>query len=317
MNRIAKSAVIVAVLGAGISILAACGVLNSLSGTGRLRVSITDKPFPFEFIESAKVTLTRVEVRQGEPSDESSEEGEGEDQIASSQPASDDDSDGPFITIYEDAAGKEFDLVLLRNGKTDLLAEAELPAGHYTQMRLVVSSGEVTLTDGRVFPLKVPSGEQSGIKLHFEFDVVADQDLDLLLDVDLSRAFTPIPGGHIDDVSTIRLFHFSPSIAMRLITLQGSGQIAGLVTDATSTPLAGVAVTAFSGDTEMTSTSTEDDGTYALIGLPPGTYDVTFSANDFDDAEVTDVEVSSGQTTPDVNVVMNPQTSDSQVEESQ
>ena len=57
----------------------------------------------------------------------------------------------PFIVIFDDPNGKDFDLVELRNGQTDLLADANVPAGTYTQMRLVVTEGEVTLTDERVF----------------------------------------------------------------------------------------------------------------------------------------------------------------------
>ena len=71
-----------------------------------------------------------------------------------------------------------------------------------------------------------------------------------------------------------------------------------------STPLAGVAVTAFAGGTEVTSTSTEDDGTYVLGGLVTGEYRVEFSAAGFDDFVVDDVAVTAGQTTANVNATM-------------
>jgi hypothetical protein len=296
-------------MGAFVLVLAACDGLPTLSGgdsgTGTLKLHVTDKPFPFDLIESAVVTLTRVEVRKADPANEELEESN---DSAQSEPVTEDDeasaAEETFITVFEDAEGKPFDLVDLRNGRTDLLAVAELPAGKYTQLRLIVSGGEVTLTDGRVFPLKVPSGEQSGIKLRFTFEVVDEEETSLLLDVDLSRAFTPIPGGKIQHAGDIRQFHFKPSLAVRLVDLAEMGEVAGTVTDASGQPIANAAVTVYEGDVEITSTSTEADGTYALIGLPAGTYRVEFSALGYAEQEILEVFVVAGQATPDVNAAL-------------
>jgi hypothetical protein len=94
---------------------------------------------------------------------------------------------------------------------------------------------------------------------------------------------------------------------MRLINLLEAGSIAGTVTTMVgdvSTPLDGASVTAYDGDTEVTSTSTGADGAYVLSGLPTGAYRVEFSAAGFNDFEVEGVAVSAGQTTGNVNATM-------------
>ena len=290
-------------------------------GTGTLRVLITDAPFPFEYVQEAVVMIERVEVRRA--GDDEADESDGEE-----------DGGNPFVVIFppegsEDPEPKEFDLLDLQGGKTDLLADADIPAGTYTQMRLIVSGGRITITDDdadggtRTFDLRVPSGEQTGIKLQFTFDVVADEETVLLLDVDISKAFVPIPGGRISDPSQIDRFQFKPSVAMRLIRIIDAGSIAGTVTDTAAIPLADVTVSVFAaadeGDEEagqetpddgtgeeeepITTTATGEDGTYVVSGLPAGTYRVEFSAEGYiaDEAMATVVE---GETTEGVNGVL-------------
>lgn len=298
-------------------------------GTGTLRVLITDKPYPFDLISEALVTITKIEVRraggdeeadngdeedddgnENENGNENGNENENENENGNENEGDDDgdedgdDGDGsPFVVIFEGES--IFNLLDLQNGRSDLLAEAELEAGTYTQMRVFVTDGQVTLISGEMPPLDIPSGETSGIKLNFEFDVTADEETVLLLDVDLSKLFTPIPGGRIEDPSSIREFKFRPSVAMSLINLIDAASISGLVSDEMGNPLADVSVTAFDeDDEEITSTATDDDGTYVLGGLLAGTYRVDFSATGFEDISVSDVTVEAGETREDVDATM-------------
>ena len=118
--------------------------------------------------------------------------------------------------------------------------------------------------------------------------------------------FKPIPGGRIDSPDDIREFKFQPAFGMRMVNLLEAGSIAGLVTDDEGNPLAGAAVSALDGDEEVTSTSTEDDGTYVLYGLPTGEYSVEASATGFESGSAEAVEVQAGEQTPDVNFELAP-----------
>ncbi len=265
------------------SLFAGCGLFPDFdSTTGRLRVLITDTPFPIDLVKQATITVTRVEVRTAED-----KTGDADDTLRASavddQPGESQDG-GEWIVIQE---GEQiFNLLELRNGRTNLLANANVPAGTYDQMRLVCTKGSITVGGGRsggedrTFELSVPSGEQTGVKLHFEFMVENDKETILLLDVDLSRAFRPIPGSRAEDTAGIRGFHFTPSLAMRLISMLAAGAITGEVMGASGQPLSGVTVSAIGSDGQLLSTtSTRDDGAYKLLGLPTGSYTVTFEAS--------------------------------------
>lgn len=209
----------------------------------------------------------------------------------------DDDDDSTWITIFEGT--RPFNLLELQHGQTDLLAETTIAAGTYTQMRLVVTQGEVKLNDvAEPFVLQVPSGERTGIKLHFTFEVAANEETVLLLDVDLTRAFRPIPAGQIDDPMTIRTFHFTPSVAMRLISFVEAGTITGVVVDEFATPLENVIVTVHrEGNGQVAFDGTDQNGMFTLMGLPIGSYRLELTLSGFEDVEVPDVGVSEGETT--------------------
>ena len=97
------------------------------------------------------------------------------------------------------ATSRTCDLKKLENSE-DILGTGALPAGHYTQVRLVVQSARlyfenpsvgpacapaITAPAGRMADLRIPSGE---VKLNREFAVENDSTTTMLLDFDGDRS---------------------------------------------------------------------------------------------------------------------------------
>jgi 3-deoxy-D-manno-octulosonate 8-phosphate phosphatase KdsC-like HAD superfamily phosphatase len=83
---------------------------------------------------------------------------------------------------------------------SELLASADIAAGKYTQIRIVVTSVTATMTNGTMVNMTVPSGE---LKTTHPFNVTAGATSSLTLEIDLERAivqngsgwiFTPVLG---------------------------------------------------------------------------------------------------------------------------
>jgi outer membrane receptor protein involved in Fe transport len=78
-----------------------------------------------------------------------------------------------------------------------------------------------------------------------------------------------------------------------------SGNIEGHITDPNGAVVTGATVTATNQQTGLgKSTTTQDDGTFRIILLPPGVYTVVVSASGFSSAEVKDVTVTVGSNAP-------------------
>jgi hypothetical protein len=244
-------------------------------GDGTVNLQVTDAPFPFSSVASAKVTVTEVDL-QGTTSH-------------------------GFVTAW--IGSQTLDLLQLRNGVTSMLASAQLPAGTYSQVRIVITSGSVTLTDGRTFDLETPSASSAGLKVFISppLTVVSSVSQDLLLDVDLSQSFEAIPNGatRAADIST---FHFHPVV--RVSNVSTVGRIQGHVTALTGgAPIAGATVTATMAGAIAGTALSANDGSYAILGLAPGSYDVTGDAVGFVSTTVAAQNVAAGsETTVDLHL---------------
>jgi hypothetical protein len=208
---------------------------------------------------------------------------------------------GSHITLSEDGTDGPVNLLELQDAATAVLADAEIEAGSYSQIRLIVESASVTLADGYTFTdgsttkdLFVPSGAQTGIKLLLSTGdgdgddgplEIPEGDLVLVVDFDVSRSF--VIQGNPETPAGIHGMIFKPTL--RVVILDVAGSISGTVsTDLDSTRVDSLEVTAVPVDEGLleayqTSTATgrtRADGTYTLPFLVPGEYTVRVTPAD-------------------------------------
>ena len=216
--------------------------------TAFLSIQLTDAPFPFDLVAETNIKIDQISAKKVSDT--------GEDQL---------------IILTEEEF--EFNLLELTNGLTANLVDIEIPVGAYDQIRLRVTESDVKLTDERVFDLKIPSGQQSGIKVNLStpINIEAESENSILLDFDVSRSF--VVQGNPDTPAGIKGFIFKPVI--KASNLSETGTLSGEVTDASSSfALEGVQISVYAADTLNTTTFSDENGEYTVLGLTPGEYEL-------------------------------------------
>jgi hypothetical protein len=247
-----------------------CKRTDDGSGYGKLVVNVTDDPFNIGFVESATVTITKVEIRKAGEHD-----------------------GNPFIVVSEDTLS--FNLLELRNGVTSELLNLEIPAGTYDLIRLYVDEASLQLKDHPdAFHVKVPGGDHTGIKIFIHPSIHIEEGLssELLLDFDLSRSF--VMRGSMHHQSGVTGFIFKPCI--RVTDVSTAGRIAGFVSDTAGVRIANAKVWA-QQDTVLATSFTDSLGHYALIGIPSGTYSLFATKESYDTVAYDEVKVYAGNKT--------------------
>ncbi len=254
---------------------------DNIGGKGKLIINITDGPFDVNLVESATVTITKIEVRR----------------------TGDGIPDGnPFMVLLEDTL--IFDLLELRNGVTEELVNLEVPAGEYDLVRLYVDQASLTVKDYTLpFNVKVPSGKQTGIKIFIEPALRVEGGLtsELLLDFDLSGSFEI--RGNLNHPETMKGFIFKPVI--RAANLSTAGSIEGMVKDTADVKIVNAKVWVMQ-DTVVATAYTDTLGYYAFLGIPSGTYSVYANKEGYDTVEYNGLNVIEGNNTV-LNFVLPPE----------
>ena len=240
--------------------LAGCSSHPNATELGTIKVRLTDAPGDFQAVN---IVVRQVSIHRAGDED------------------SDSNSDSGWEVLSDTT--HTYDLLVLRNGVFATLAVGEIPAGHYTQMRLKLGDGSNVVVDGVVHPLVVPSGLQSGLKLIGGFDVPAGGTLELTLDFDANRSVV---------LTGSNTYKLKPTI--RVVETTVSGAITGHLlpegVDAT--------VFAIAGSDTVQTTSAMATGHFTLNALLAGTYSVAVHpAADFRDTTLTGIQVSTGATT--------------------
>jgi hypothetical protein len=141
-------------------------------------------------------------------------------------------SHGGNAVTFNFASPKQIDVLTLQNGSiAELLSGATVPAGDYDWIRLLLNigsdnvvSGSYIEINGARYPLVVPSGERTGLKLVQGFTMTANQVANFAVDFVLQQAITAPPG---QKVGGAQAYLLRP--ALRLVDTAQAGVISGTV----------------------------------------------------------------------------------------
>jgi hypothetical protein len=238
---------------------------TTIGGEGSIRIMLIDSP---STLDSVIICISRVEIHN----------------------SGTDTTEGSWTVINDSL--RYFDLLLLQNGASVVLGDTTLTAGKYTQIRLIVEDSNYVVDNGTKYPLTIPSGTQTGIKLNHSFDIESGKLYELYLDFNVDRSIIITGNGQ---------YKLKPTIRVVPVVISGSisGQVLPLDADPTIWTVVG---------TDTASTFTNLSGFFKLMALLEGTYDVNIIPADtltYRDTTITNVSVIANQTTDIGTVILN------------
>jgi hypothetical protein len=187
-----------------------------------------------------------------------------------------------------------YNLLDLTDGKDTLLADAQIPAGNISQIRLVLGDNNYIVTkSGEKIYLTTPGAQQSGLKVQIHQEVAGGILYRLVLDFDAGKSI--VKAGNSSDYilkPVLRVISFVPS----------GGNVKGVVMPDSVRTL----VYAINGTDTIASTYTDTlNGNFYFGDIPAGSYSLSYSPTDttFKDAQH-DVSVVLGQTATADTVVL-------------
>jgi hypothetical protein len=131
--------------------------------------------------------------------------------------------------------GYSIDLLTLQGGQWTGLVDSEIPAGHYSWIRLKIDLNKSYIQiAGQQYGLRCTSCENNGYKLNTSFNVEADAVLAYMLDFDLRKSITePQP----NNTNPNKDYILRPTL--RTIKTAASGKLAGSVDETLIAELGG------------------------------------------------------------------------------
>ena len=134
----------------------------SPDGTGNFQIYLKDHPIDIDNAEQILVTISEISVQK---------------------------EDEGFITLW---SGEEtYDLLKLRNQEEKII-DITLEAGTYTQIRLVVTAGQIVIDGEPPHDMTVPSSE---VKIPLVFNITEDGATEILLDFEAEHSIHVVNAG--------------------------------------------------------------------------------------------------------------------------
>jgi hypothetical protein len=241
------------------ALLAACGgggggIGGTGAAMGTLRVSLTDAP-PCGY-DAVFVTVEKVRVHQS---------------------ATAGDGDPGWSEVVLNPA-RRVNLLSLTNGVLDELGQTQLPAGTYTQLRLVLASNGPTApfanavvpsSTGTKVALDTPSAQQSGLKLNMNVVVPADKVADVVLDFDACKS--------VVQRGNSGRYNLKPVVTVTTVLSDAGQRVVGWIAPAVAASAPSVSVQA-SGVPVKATVPDPTTGRFDLYPVPAGTYDLVIGA---------------------------------------
>lgn len=234
---------------------------------GNVTVKLTDAPMLYGQFKKANVTIDKIEIGN---------------------------STDPNSFIVMNNTPMKVNLMELVNGITHEMANIDIPEGNYNMIKLYISSTEMVMKNENSYEYNMElhgfTGNgmmQNGMMLNNDthsIDITLDQSLivsngsmhEYLLDIDVEHSFIPngvsFTGMGSNMMMSMTGFTFTPM--MRFINMQDAGSFQGTVSGPNGN-LADATITLMQNDTVYTTTHTDMNGNYALIGIPAGDYTIT------------------------------------------
>lgn len=213
----------------------------------------------------------------------------------------DDDSDSESGWISLDVNPETVNLLDFTGGFNKVLVERfPIPVGTLSQMRLVLGDGNTIemrneSDESMTYDLKTPSAQQSGLKLKVDAEIEEGFTYDFVIDFDVEKSI--VHAGNSGNIILKPVLYVSAEAS--------SGIIEGTVSPADVPAMASVLVDDMGDDDPsndfVVSAYTDENGAFALWGVPAGTYEVmvtpTDENSDYSGGSAADVVVTNGEIT--------------------
>jgi hypothetical protein len=252
--------------GLALAAIAACYGDNTGTGGGGTRILLTDAPFPFDQVSRVDVYIVSIEASA----------------------TSDTTQQQSWTTLV--APNKAFNLLDVQGGATALLGEAQVDAGQFAAIRMVIRTdlSGITMADGTPATVYWFGQATQAINMLVEQPLsitTGGTGGNLIIDFDVGRSFIPLINGG---------FQFLPWI--RAVNEDATGSIAGTVWGASGplvdpAPVAKASIAVYRGGgtnaLQLAATGVSDaqghytihyisgGGPYVIEAAPPATFEAS------------------------------------------